>query len=148
MRRNTRLCDNRPHKPDSLGFGPIRAPLSEGIRAGVKAIPSQVSRLCIVVVLLFMANACSSKNQIVGRWKKPGNNSEVLVFYGDGRTTATSYGMRFSGSYVFLDDRTVLIDMPGLFCLSQSEVFDYSISGPKLTLTHGSLVEPYVRGHG
>ena len=99
--------------------------------------------LVAAVTIAVVANANRPQNTIIGTWEQVGGVGEVLQFSNDGTITATSLGITGVGSYEFIDNDTIRINLPGIF--SSSQIFDVQISDDTLTLSYNGTSVHYRR---
>ncbi len=97
----------------------------------------------VILVVLLAASACGGpRRSIIGKWDQVGGG-ETLEFYTDGTVVATGVGMTISGTYTFIDDEHIRIDLSGLWGIAGPQVFRVSISGNRMVLedSYGSTFE-------
>ena len=96
-------------------------------KRSLKQLIACFSIVCIVALF----SSCSSKNEIVGKWKNTGS-TETWEFFKDGTATWVGQGGRsMVGSYKFVDDDRVKLEMPG----EEPQICKASFSGGELSLT-------------
>jgi hypothetical protein len=99
----------------------------------------------ITIVLALALSACSSpKRAIVGQWEQSGGG-ETIEFFKDGTVVSTSFGVRSTGDYAWVDDSHIRINMTGLFGLGGSQVFLVNISSDTLELAMSGVTYTYSR---
>jgi hypothetical protein len=70
---------------------------------------------------------------IVGRWKEA-NGTEVMEFLKDGTVIVTDKGMTMTGSYKFIDDKRIKIELKGIGILAGPGIAEISTLGDELVL--------------
>ena len=102
--------------------------------------------LCAFIALVLLATACSPQNAIIGKWESAGAGIvNTLEFFQDGTVRSTTGTLIVTGTYKFVDDDTIRVDLSGLLGLIGSQLFDVSISGNTLTLESGGTSITYNR---
>lgn len=99
----------------------------------------------MTIILALALSACSSpKRAIVGQWEQTGGG-ETIEFFKEGTVVSTSFAIRSTGDYDWVDDSHIRINMTGLFGLGGSQVFLVSISGDTLELSMSGVTYTYSR---
>ncbi|MBC8262559.1 MAG: hypothetical protein H8E47_00345 [Anaerolineales bacterium] len=99
--------------------------------------------LFVPLIVVLTVSACGGPQRaIVGKWQQAGGG-ETIEFYKDGTVTATSIGITVTGSYKFIDDSQIRLDLSGLWGLAGPQIFEVRISGNRLTLkdAYGNTTE-------
>jgi len=87
----------------------------------------------ILIGLLLLATGCGGlESQIVGRWQ---GSADTIEFFSDGTVTIADPLMPLTGTYSFVDDNRVRIELGGLGALAGPFIVTVAISGDTLSLT-------------
>jgi hypothetical protein len=108
--------------------------------------PPLMILVCLFVVCSLLVSACSSspRAKLVGKWKDAASGEEV-EFFKDGTVTVKNAGMNASGNYRVLDDKTIRVELTGLFALAGAIVGEYKVSGDTLELNLSGATTTYSR---
>jgi uncharacterized protein (DUF2147 family) len=79
------------------------------------------------------ADVAKIKGAIVGKWKSP-DDGEVMDFGADGSARVNDPNATFIGTYQFLDDGTLRVDLPA-FMKQNDFVYAVELKDPVLILT-------------
>ena len=93
---------------------------------------TKLGSLIIIVILVGVLLTACSANRLVGSWVDSSN--VTYTFYEDGRLVIGGL-IPVTGTYEVLDGTRVMLTLDGLFGLAGGTVYDYKISGNRLTLS-------------
>lgn len=99
---------------------------------------------CSVRLDNFIYCVWGGKGAIIGRWQQAGGGTQILEFFQADTVTVTSQGITLTGTCKWLDEKTIQITTPGLFG-SNSQVYDVTISGEKLSLSSSGVTIDFNR---
>lgn len=90
-----------------------------------------------VLVLTFLVGCAPSSPEeaIVGKWQHIADQS-ITEFFQNGTISASGpKGDVHNGSYLWLDDNTIRVDLGGLMALAGPQIWDVSIARDELTVS-------------
>ena len=97
--------------------------------------------ILIAIVLVLLLSACSSpSSKIVGTWK--GNDGATYTFNKEKVVLVKPWG---TGTYEFIDEKTIMITFDGLLGLAGGLVYDVEFSGKNLLLTINEVTTTLTR---
>ena len=86
------------------------------------------------IAALLSSCAASPEDKILGRWKEV-DGTETMEFLKDGTVIVVDEGMSMAGTYKWIDNDRVKIELGGLGALVGPVVATVSMSGGELTFT-------------
>lgn len=92
----------------------------------------------LIFICLLIFTSCSTSKNIVGNWLD--DNGSSYTFYKDGTLTIGSGLLSTSGTYTFIDNNTVKIQLDGLLGIGGATVFEVEIHKGELLLSNGGQV--------
>lgn len=92
--------------------------------------------LLVVIILLFLlvVSCASNEKKIVGEWQATEGGGGV-TFYKDGTVIFTDSIGDISGTYSFVDDDTIKVEMSGILSLGGNLMIDVSFSDGNLVMS-------------
>lgn len=113
-----------------------------------RAKNSKILLSCFAILFsLFFLVACSTdqENAILGKWQHTGSN-ETLEFFKNGTVSAFEDGKSMGGSYKFIEEGRIQLEIGGIGVLAGPIVAKISITGDEMDLTMpGKELEKYRR---
>lgn len=95
--------------------------------------------LSLVIICIVLLASCSVSKSIVGSWTDDAGSS--FNFYKDGTLTIDSGLLSTSGTYTFIDNDTMKVQLDGLLGIGGATVYDVEISKGELRLnTAGQIL--------
>ena len=96
-------------------------------------------KTCITFLLAltaFVFTSCSKSKQpnVVGRWHEIGTTG-LAAFHEDGTIELSADGKEVSGKYSFITDDKLKIELAGKGASVGPRVYQFALSGTKMTLT-------------
>jgi hypothetical protein len=87
----------------------------------------------ILIGLLSLISCSNTEKAILGKWE---SGAESMEFFKDGTVSVVSGGMSLGGTYKFVDDERVKIDLSGFGALAGPLVLKVKVSRNNLTVTN------------
>jgi len=95
--------------------------------------------LSLIIICMVFLVSCSASKSIVGSWTDDSGSS--FNFYEDGTLTINSGLLSTSGTYTFVDNDTMEVQLDGLLGIAGATVYDVEISKGELRLeTDGQIL--------
>lgn len=92
-----------------------------------------ITALLVMAALFTAVVSCGgAESQIMGKWQFV-DSAETIEFFSDG-TVMTGGSLPMGGSYDFVDQNRIRIELGGLGSLAGPQIFGVQISGDRLTL--------------
>lgn len=107
-----------------------------------KPIALYVFFLILASMAFYVWWAMQPKKLIIGTWERP---SEVLTIYPNETVTIKTQEGAFSGSYKFIDNKTLRFDLGGLGALAGPIILEYKVSSLELILNDKKTSRTYKR---
>lgn len=96
-----------------------------------RRMQSCVLGVIVLCCLLLLVAACKVGPAIVGKWE--GEDGSTMEFYKEGTVTMAGGLVPVTGGYTIVNNKTLRLDLGGLWGLVGPQMFEYRVSGKRLT---------------
>jgi hypothetical protein len=108
--------------------------------------------LAFVVMAALVGACCSTsvEKQIIGKWEPASEKGDTLEFFSDGTLIVSDGGEQAVGTYTFLDETRIKIELSGFYALGGAAIRTVSITDDTLYMTveDGSTSSYHRQGTG
>ena len=97
-----------------------------------RRVQNSVLWVITICSLLLLCVACKPGAAILGKWQA--EDGSILEFFKEGTVTMAGGLIPVTGRYTIVNNKTLRLDLGGLWGLAGPQMFEYRVSGKYLTL--------------